>query len=300
MDNDRFAQQLLDGLTSEQLVELVARLLDEMSDTERMEFCDVLDQDVAAVFRRLLEPPATATEDETSEMTSDARFAQQFRSALAALEGLLTELGDEDGDYIYQEHHWEAPDFDAPQLASDIERCARDLLPLLDRAAELELEEKDWFLDLCREIADGIESYPEYIYTEEGVCFEHAATECVLKWLDLHADSEASFLDELVAFMAEAGHVSLDNGTIRTYLLEDWTKGVGLVDAAVAEGNSARALEFCSKTIDAYFNRRSYGRDCCGFDPGTTPLLGHWGTTSMSPERGSNLYSHSIPSCSYA
>jgi len=344
MDNDLFARQLLDGLTPDQLVGLVARLLDKMSETERTEFCDALDPDVAAVFRRLLEPPAAATGDGTSDVTSDARFAQQFGSALAALEAVLIELGDEDGDYVYQENHWEAPDFDASRLASEIERYARGLLPLLERAAELELEDEDWFLGLCREISDGIETYPDYIYTEEGVCLEHKATECMLKWLDLHADTEASFLDRLFAFMDEAGRVSLDDGTVRTYLLnqwaedrrramyhaiqarrlsdaefgretdnphalwhkiryalagefdvagrieiaeasvaEDWTKGVGLIDAAVAEGNSARALDFCRKTVDAYFRRRDYGREGRTFEPGTTPLLGHWGVGDESP-----------------
>ena len=344
MDNDLLARQLRDGLTSEQLVGLVARLLDRVSETERTEFRDALDPDVAAVFRLLLEPPAAATGDETNDATSDARFAQQFGSALAALAEVLIELGDEDGDYVYQEHHWEAPDFDASRLASDIERYAQDLLPLLERAAELELEDKDWFLGLCREISDGIETYPDYIYTEEGVYLEHRTTECILKWLDLHADTEASFLDELLAFMDKAGRVSLDSATVRTYLLEgwaeerrrdlyhaiqarrsadaafgretdnphtlwhkiryalagefdaagrieiaeasvaeDWTKGVGLVDAAMAEGNSARALEFCRKTVDAYFRRRDYGRQGRKFDPETTPLLGHWGVGDESP-----------------
>lgn len=344
MHNEGSAQQLIAGLTSGQLAGLVARLLDRMSDTDRAEFSNTLDPDVAAVFRRLLDPPpAGASAEKASGRTSDAKFAAQFQSILGALRGLLSELGDEDGDYILREHDWEAPDFDASRLTEDIERCAKDLLPLLDRAAALGLEDESLFMDLCQEITDGIGQYPEHIYTEEGVSFERTATECVLKWLDLHAETETGFLDRLVAFLDGTGCVTLNDGTIRAYLLDgwpeerrgafyhaiedrradddefrrktdkprtlwhgiryalagvfdvatgieiaeasvsdDWTKGVELVDAALADGNSARALEFCRKTVDTYYRRRSYGAQVPGFEPGTTPLLGQWGARDES------------------
>ena len=345
MDNDRFAQQLLDALTSEQLVGLLARLLEWVSEEERAEFCDDLDLDTGTVFQRLLKSQIEAgIKGETDDLTSDARFAQKFRAAVRSLANVADALGDEDGDYVYQEHHWEAPDFDAYQVAKDIEACAKELLPLIPRAAELELEEDDWFLDLCHDITDGIEMYPDHIYTEEGVCLERTATECVLTWLDLHAESEASFLKKLVEFMDAPGLVALDDGTVSTYLLqgwtenrrralyyairdrrssdeafrdetdkphmlwhkiryalagkfdavgrieiaeasvaEDWKKGVELVDAAVADGNEARALEFCRKTVSAYHCQRSFGREIDSFDPGITPLFGYRSMEQESP-----------------
>lgn len=336
MDNDRLARQLLDALTSEQLVGLLGRLLDWVSEAEWAEFCDELDLDTGTVFQRLLESQLEAgIKGETDDLTSDARFAQQFRAAVRRLANVVDALGDEDGDYVYQEHHWEAPDFDAYQVAKDIEACAKELLPLIPRAAELELEADDWFLDLCHDITEGIEMYPDHFYTEDGVCLEHTATECVLTWLNLHAESEAGFLKKLVEFMDAPGFVALDDGTVSTYLLkgwtenrrralhhairdrrssdeafrdetdkphmlwhkiryalagefdavgrieiaeasvaEDWKKGVELVDAAVADGNQARALAFCRKTVGAYHRQRSFGRESDGFDPGITPLFG--------------------------
>ncbi len=339
MHNDRIVQQLINGLTSRQLAELVARLLEGMSDTDRAEFSNTLDPDVAAVFRRLSDPPtACAPAEEANDKTSDAKFAAQFQSALGALRDLLSELGDEDGDYILCERHWEPPDFDASRLTEDIERCAKDLLPLLDRAATLRLEGESLFMDYCQEITDGIGHYPEHIYTEDGLWFERTATECVLKWLDLHAETEMVFLEKLVALLDGTGCVTLDDDTIRAYLIEgwtekrrrafysaievrraddeefrretdqprtlwhdiryalagmfdvaarieiaesavsdDWIKGVELVDVALADSNSTRALEFCRQTLDAYYRHRSSGTQVPSFDPGTTPLLGHWG-----------------------
>jgi hypothetical protein len=349
--NVRIAQHLTAGLTPGQLAGLVARLLGSMSEAEWTAFCGTLEPDVAAVLQRLGDPPpADEAATDAGGTTSDAKFATQFHAVLGALQGLLSELGDEDGDYIVQEHHWEPPDFDASRLGKDIERCAQDLLPLLDRAAALDLEDESLFVDLCQEITDGIGQYPEHIYTEDGVEFGSTATECVLKWLDLHAETEAGFLDGLVATLRGRGSVSFEAGTIRAYLLDgwpearrralyraiedrraastefraeteaprtlwhdirqelarafdaatsiaiaeaavsgDWTKGVELVEAALAEGNSARALEFCRKTVEAYYRRRSWAGHTASFDPGTTPLLGAWGVHNESPSLSSIL-----------
>ena len=337
MHNERIVEQLINGLTSGQLAGLVARLLDGMSDTDRAEFINTLDPDVAAVFHLRSDPPTEdASTEEANGNTSDAKFAAQFQSALSELCDLLSELGDEDGEYILHERDWDPPDFDAFRLTDDIERCAKDLLPLLDRAATLGLKNESLFMDYCQEITDGIRLYPEHIYIEDGVSFEHTATECVLKWLDLHAETETGFLEKLVALLDGTGCVTLKDSTIRAYLIEgwpekrrrelysaievrraaddafrqetdkprtlwhdiryalagvfdvtarikiaeaavsdDWTKGVELVDEALANNNSARALEFCCKTVDTYYRRRSLGTQVPNFDPGTTPLFGY-------------------------
>lgn len=346
MNNDRIVEQLVSGLTSRQLAELLARLLHGMSDTDRAEFNNTLVPDVAAVLRRLWDPqPLVASAEEANDRTSDAKFTAQFHSVLGALRDLLSELGDEDGEYILNEHHWEPPDFDGSQLSEDIECCAKELLPLLERAATLNLENENLFIDFCEEISYGIRQYPEYVYTEEGVSFERAATECVLKWLDLHAETETVFLERLVALLDETDYVALDDSAIHAYVIkgwpeerrrafysaievrraedeefrrkmdqprtlwhgiryalagvfdvaasikiaetsmsDDWTLGVGLVDAALADNNSDRALEFCRKTVDSYYRRRSYGADVSAFDPETTPLFGYWGVRDESSE----------------
>jgi hypothetical protein len=347
MHNDRMAESLIAGLTSGQLAGLVARLLGGMSEAAREAFCGSLEPDVAAVLRRLWEPPAdtAAAQDAGGERTSDAKFADRFHAVLGDWRGLFMELGDEGGDYVVQEHHWEAPDFDGARLTDDMERCAKGLLPLLEHAAALGLEDESLFADLCQEISDGVGQYPEHIYTDDGVEFGPKATECMLRWLDLQVQTEAGLLEMLLATLAGGRSVSFEDATIRAYLLEgwpekrrralyraledrrtanpefrgqtdsprtlwhgirhelarafdaaaglaiaeasvssDWTQGVDLVDAALAAGNPGRALEFCRRTVDAYYQRRSGGRDTASFDPATTPLLGFWGGRDESPQ----------------
>ena len=43
-----------------------------------------------------------------------------------------------------------------------------------------------------------------------------------------------------------AGRIEIAEASVN----EDWTKGVGLVDAAVPDGDAARALEFCRRTVE--------------------------------------------------
>jgi len=136
MDGDRLAKLLIAGLTSKQLTHVLARLLNRTSEPACGELCDELDEDSAAVLRELLTPRPTG-QVEPAETTSDARFAEEFGAVTRDLQALALEIGDEEGKYVCQEHHWEAPDFDAGRLADDIERCTERMLPLLERAAGL-------------------------------------------------------------------------------------------------------------------------------------------------------------------
>jgi len=342
MDGDRLAKLLIAGLTSKQLTHVLARLLNRTSEPACGELCDELDEDSAAVLRELLTPRPTG-QVEPAETTSDARFAEEFGAVTRDLQALALEIGDEEGKYVCQEHHWEAPDFDAGRLADDIERCTERMLPLLERAAGLELEDEAFFADLFDEFSEAIASYPEWIYTEEGVSLERTATDCVLKWLDLHAGTEAELLGKLIGFLARAVSVVLDRSAIQEYLVsswpdsrrsrlyeairhrrssdeafrqdtdtprtlwhetwyelagefdtkaqtriaevtvgKDWPKGVALVDAAMAEGNSTRALEYCRETVDSFFRNQNRPRDNTGFDPATTPLFGYLGMSGES------------------
>ena len=328
-------EELINGLTSEQLVDLMHKLLADLSEEERKSLAGRLEPDVATVFKAAFEE-LPADSDEVGSFISDAKFAEHFQSVLERLHMVIFELGYEEGDYVAKEHDWEPPDFDTFEFTNDIEECTEDLLPLLDRAAELNLADKDLFFKICDEITEGLESYPEYIYTEEGVSFEKTATECVLKWTDLQSEDEADFLSSLNDFMQAAGMVELDKNTILENILEqwdrrrrkklyeaienlcavddtfgqqtntphtvwhelrysladefdpanrlaiaeetlekDWTKGSGLINSAVADGNTERALEFCHKTVSSYYRQRSFSRDAVEFVPGKTLLPGY-------------------------
>jgi len=215
------AERLAKALTTEQLAGLVVQLLEGMPEADHPAFLAALSPDVVAVLESNAQP-ADSPGKHSPPLTSDEKFSQHFRSVLRDWSSVVFELGDEEGDYVCQEHDWEPPEFDAYRLARDIERCAGTLLPLLDRAAQLGLEDENLFLELAEEITEAIAEYPDHIYTGDGVWLEAKGTECILRWIDLHARSEAVFLAKVLEFADKVCGVALDQTTVSTHVLEAW------------------------------------------------------------------------------
>ncbi len=191
--NEIIAHKLVNGLTREEQAELLGRLLDTVRGKERKDLLESLEPEVAA----MIEDGSAAGGESLPEASSNARFAEKFDSALEEWSDAIWELQEEEGDYVYQDRHWEPPDLDACRFAEDIEKCAVKTLPLLPRAGKLGLEGESLFFDFCAGIEDSLRSLPEYIYTEEGISFPENATLCVLTWMDLHSAGEGDFVRRL-------------------------------------------------------------------------------------------------------
>ncbi len=339
MVDEKRVQNLLKGLTSRQIADLLMQLLNAMSEEERKQFADGLEADVAEVFKTAIVSPERTEKTEESPTTDD-KFMQEFRGVVGDIHGLIMEVGDEEGEYILQEHHWEPPSFDPYKLADDIDECAQKLLPMLERAAGTGKEDENLFMDMCEAVSETIDYYPDYIYTEEGVFFNQVATECVIVWLELHSETKTQFLNKIIEFINADHCVTLDENAIKKVLVgqrpagkrrdfyqaigvridsdelfreqtqtahtlwhnvnydlakefdpekriaiaeesvsNDWRKGVELVEAAVAEDNIERALDFCYKTVNAYYQRGSLIDSDSEFDLQTTPIFNFYPDT---------------------
>jgi len=217
VDEER-VQKLIKGLTSGQIADLLMQILNEMSEEERRQFAGKLEPDIAEVFTSAVVSPKDV--EETEEIpTTDAKFLQEFRSVAGDIHGIIMEVGDEEGEYILQEYHWEPPSFDPYKLAEDIDECAQKLLPMLERAASTGQEDENLFMDMCQAVTEMIEYYPDYIYTEEGVFFNQAATECAVVWLDLHSETETQFLDKILELINADHCVSFEESVIQKVLV---------------------------------------------------------------------------------
>ena len=97
---------------------------------------------------------------------------------------IVAEVGDEEGKYAVQDHHWEEPYFDGSFLASDLEPIARDMLGLIDDVYK-SVEDPELFIEALEDIEESIASFPEWMGVENGESceLEKNATLCVLKWL---------------------------------------------------------------------------------------------------------------------
>jgi hypothetical protein len=143
------------------------------------------DPDMAATVDNVLKDGWSTADGKTeSRLASHQRTLEYWNSLWRQWHEIVAELGDEDGTYAVQDHHWEEPYFAGASFASDLEPIARDMLGLIDDVYE-SVEDPELFIEALEEIEENIASYPEWMGVEYGdpLGLEKYSTLCLLKWL---------------------------------------------------------------------------------------------------------------------
>lgn len=65
--------------------------------------------------------------------SSKAKVLEKWENAWGDWSSCVFESGEEEGNYVYQEHHWEPPCLDTSALADDLEPFAARMKKLLKR-----------------------------------------------------------------------------------------------------------------------------------------------------------------------
>lgn len=165
------------ALTEEQLSGLLDALFGLLDAEGRQLLVSRVDSEMAEIISR----PGDGDSMRVKPIATRAKYEQEWESVWNRWHEATAELGVEDGRYVYQEHHWEAPYFDGNALAENLDEVAKDILPLIERVSELGIEERDFFRDELLEIKDGANSYPDWM--GEGECtLGPITTSCFLKW----------------------------------------------------------------------------------------------------------------------
>lgn len=178
-------QLLIESLTKDQIacmLEVVASAGDLKS---LMDDFMRADPDMAATVDEILKRGRTVADGKTkSRPVSHKRTMEYWNSLWRHWHEILADVGNEEGKYAVQDHHWEEPYFDGSYFASDLEPIARDMLGLIDDVY-VSVGDSDLFVDMLEDIEASIASYPEWMGVEYGEpCeLEKYATSCVLKWL---------------------------------------------------------------------------------------------------------------------
>ena len=178
-------QLLMKSLTAEQ----IACMLDVVASAgglkSLMDDFTKADPDMAATVGKLLNVNGNTTDGKTKgRLTSHKRTMEYWNSLWRYWHEIVAQLGNEEGKYAVQDHHWEEPYFDGSFFASDLEPIARDMLALIDDVYN-SVGDPDLYLEALVDIEESIASYPEWMGVEYGEPseLEKNATYCVLKWL---------------------------------------------------------------------------------------------------------------------
>ena len=122
--------------------------------------------------KQLIEKTLTAnkgsvSKGKTKPLASLKRTMEFWDSLWGKFDDAMGELGDEDGKYAVQDHHWESPYFDGSSLADDLEPIAKDMLKLIEDVYD-EVNDPNLFLNSMQEMDDQIHHYPEWMRINSG------------------------------------------------------------------------------------------------------------------------------------
>jgi hypothetical protein len=162
----RIGQLLMESLTAEQ----IACMLDVVASSGGlkclMDDFKKTDPDMAATVDKILKGGCSVTGGITEKhLASYKRTMEYWDSLWRQWHGVVAELGDEDGTYAVQDHHWEEPYFDGYGFASDLEPIARDMLGLINDVYN-SVDDPDLFEAALADIEENIASYPEWMGVE--------------------------------------------------------------------------------------------------------------------------------------
>ncbi|HDH53787.1 MAG TPA: hypothetical protein ENH24_04815, partial [Nitrospirae bacterium] len=206
--------RLMESLTKDQIAHVLDTAFILLENKKTDELLQKLKKDVAATLTRLLSPETSSPQ----EISSDEKLIEKWNHLWDEWHEIVFEVGDEKGKYVYQEHHWKQPYFDGYSLASDLDKVAEKMLPLLDKIYKLRLEEDKLFEEEMLDVEIQINEYPDWMGAEHEECYlDSAATRCVLKWEWLAADSAETFVKRIVEIEKRLNIIELDRDAFNDF-----------------------------------------------------------------------------------
>jgi hypothetical protein len=217
------------SLTLEQTATLLDAVFLLISPAQSEKILAGLPADIARTVAGIL-GSGTNTDRFEIRQASSAKNLEIWHGLWADWDAHIAELGDEDGSYARQDQHWEPPYFDTSALSDDLEKAAEKMLDLLETIYQSGAEEPDVFAAAIDAIEEGINSFPEWMQgADDGeLVLGPFATQCLLGWEKLHAESVAGFLARMAA-LQDQWPCQLDDAGFREFFAMDREgKGGGL------------------------------------------------------------------------
>lgn len=198
-------ESLLDAVGPQTLLEKVAQ------DREKS------DADMVSTVKAVLQSDGTPEDAQrkVGRVASASRLIEDWRGLWRRWDEIVGEVGDEEGKYSVQDHHWEEPYFDGSAVAADLEPVAAEMLKQIEEVFDL-VGAPELFTKAIDEIDQAIKSYPGWMGADsgDGCMLEGQTTNCVLRWLWLASQNETGpgvkLLKRVEEIERRSGCVGLD------------------------------------------------------------------------------------------
>lgn len=190
VDYEVATKAFITGMTNTQLENLIRAFLERVSDEDFSRICaGMKDEKEITNLREAVLNPQTLDKKQTEQ-----KITKKWNNLESEIDDILFEVGDEDGEYV--EEDYGRLDFNAYALASDFDKIFEKMIPLLEKAWNLELADTEFFTDIIKDTREGINSYPEWIGAEySDFVFGEHFSECLLTWAWLTKESIEEFVE---------------------------------------------------------------------------------------------------------
>ena len=159
-------QLLLESLTTDQIACMLEVVASSGNLKSLMDDFMMADPDMAATVDEILKGARSKADGKTNSWPVSRKRTMEFWNSLwRHWNEILADVGDEEGKYAVQDHHWEEPYFDGYGFASDLEPIARDMLGLINDVYN-SVDDPDLFEAALADIEENIASYPEWMGVE--------------------------------------------------------------------------------------------------------------------------------------
>ena len=135
MKTDPLGKRLLKALTKDQLARLLSAIFHLLSEQKIRDLLRIVDPDIKSTLSQLL------TKKKPEKIISDQKFIEEWHKLWAEWNNIVSDVGDEEGSYVFQEYHWEEPYFDCSALSLDLDKVASKMYPCLEKIHQLKAAE---------------------------------------------------------------------------------------------------------------------------------------------------------------
>jgi hypothetical protein len=123
--------KLLKALTKDQVAQLLSAIFNLSDEQKLNEISLAVDKDISTTLSRLLATKTRGKPPLLKRIVSDQKLIAEWEKLWGDWDEIAEETGEEEGKYIYQEHHWEQPYFTADDLSEDLgANCRKDAAAL--------------------------------------------------------------------------------------------------------------------------------------------------------------------------
>ena len=99
--------RIMGSMTHEQIASLLDVLLGLLDDEKRRSLLSAVTEEIADALSQILYPKKRPS----NQALTDSKYQENWEGIWSRWHDCTFELGDEDGRYVFQEHHWEDPEF---------------------------------------------------------------------------------------------------------------------------------------------------------------------------------------------